>query len=135
MQMLSAPPACAKGSQKRKKNTKQNKSRNVGQLLLYPPTLLTHLTHSYPTTFAFLLFSCLQRCNVSETATELPNACMQNERSSIVQKGGGEEEAEEEAVAVAGGFGVTTNTRQAAPQCMRKAMKKTCSKIVHSPKK
>lgn len=57
---------------------------------------------------------------------------MQNERSSIVQKGEGEEEEEE---AVAGGFGVTTNTRQAAPQCMRKAMKKTCSKIVHSPKK
>lgn len=61
---------------------------------------------------------------------------MQNERSSIVQKGGVEEEGEEEeAVAVAGGIGVTTNTRQAAPQCMRKAMKKTCSKIVHSPKK
>lgn len=133
MQMLSAPPACAKGSQKKRQNkTKQKPKCRTATAL--PPTLLTHLTHSYPTTFAFLLFfSCLQRCNVSETATELPNACMQNERSSIVQKGGGEEEEEEEAVA--GGFGVTTNTRQAAPQCMRKAMKKTCSKIVHSPKK
>lgn len=120
--------------QKARKKT-QNKTKQKPKCrtaTAIPPTLLTHLTHSYPTTFAFLLFSCLQRCNVSETATELPNACMQNERSSIVQKGGEEEEEEE---AVAGGFGVTTNTRQAAPQCMRKAMKKTCSKIVHSPKK
>lgn len=121
-----------KAHKKTQNKTKQKPKCRTATAL--PPTLLTHLTHSYPTTFAFLLFfSCLQRCNVSETATELPNACMQNERSSIVQKGGGEEEEEEEAVA--GGFGVTTNTRQAAPQCMRKAMKKTCSKIVHSPKK
>lgn len=134
MQMLAAPPAacvavahCAKGSLKKKRKTKmkQNKSRKCRTPTAIPPSpALTHslsLLLNHPKR---LPFSCW-RCNVSKTATELPNACMQNERSSIAQKGGRGEEEE-------GGGGLgwqQTPARRRLGACEKQWKKKVAVKL------